>query len=95
MPDIVYVSIAVAIGLFASTIIYHVFMILKYTIERYFFRRWIFFETGMYQNEETGDVIVVPEDQMKQVEHGLHKGQYVKVNEEGIVYFYDKINEDD
>lgn len=95
MSDIVYISIAIAIGLLASTLIFNLFLFLKGLVEKYFFDRWVFFETGLYQNIETGDVIVAQNSEMQEVEEGLHKGQYVKVDNEYGVYFYDKINEGD
>lgn len=95
MSEFAQILIIFSVSLFLSVIALHVFMLLKARIERQLLNRWIFFETGMYQNEETGDIIVVPEEEMKLVEHGQHKGQYVKVKEEGQVYFYDKIIEEE
>lgn len=89
------VALFITIGLFLSALSYHFFMLLVERIKERSLNRWVFFETGMYQNEETGDVIVVPKEEMKLVEHGQHKGQYVKVKEEGQVYFYDKIIEEE
>lgn len=91
--SIVEILIALTVALFISSLLFHAFMLLKERIQSHLLNRWVYFETGMYQNEETGDVIVVPEEDMKLVEHGQHKGQYVKVKEEGRVYFYDKITE--
>lgn len=89
------ISIFVALGLFLSALSYHLFMLLISRLRQKSLSKWVFFETGMYQNEETGDVIVVPDEEMKLVEHGQNKGKYVKVKEEGQVYFYDKIIEEE
>jgi len=94
MLDILYILLVITIGLIVSTLIFGIFIYLKHAIGNYFFGRWVYFETGIYQNIETGDVIIVQNDQMKLVEHGLHKGQYVKIDNDYGVYFYDKINEE-
>jgi len=95
MENTAEILVIVVLGLFMSIIFYHIFMLAKERIDHALLSRWAFLQTSMYQNEETGDVIVVTDEEMKLIKSGQHKGQYVKVKEEGKVYFYDKIIEKD
>lgn len=91
----VYLAIAISIVLFSVLMFYIAFRFIKDYLDNFLKLRWAYVETSLYQNIETGDVIVYKNEDMILIETGKHKGQYVKAQKEIKVYYYDKIIEEE
>jgi hypothetical protein len=90
----VYLSIAISIILFSLIAIFIIFRFIKNYLDNYFLKKWVYIETKLYQNIETGDVIIQKPEDMILIEHGDHKGQYIKATKENKLNYYDLIIEE-